>query len=62
MVIELKGHTDFISLPPVIPLDVVAEVWVVLPVIPSAADNLMNKADNAFRPLRTSTNRSKPCL
>lgn len=53
MTIELKGHTDFISLPPVIPLDVMAEVWVMLTMIPSTADNLMNKADNAFRPLRT---------
>lgn len=60
MIIELKGHMDFISLPPVISLDVLAEVWVVLAevwvvltVIPSAADNLMNKTDNAFRPLRT---------
>lgn len=44
MIIELKGHTDFISLPPVIPSDVIAEVWVVLTMIPSAADNLMNKA------------------
>lgn len=62
MIIELKGHTYFISLPPVIPLDVIAKIWVMLTVIPSAADNSMNKADNAFRPLRTQTNRSSPCL
>lgn len=53
MIIELKGHTDFISLPPLIPLDTSAKVWVVLTMIPAAADNLMNKVDNAFRPLRT---------
>lgn len=53
MIIELKGHTDFISLPLVILLDMITEVWVVLTTSPSAADNLRNKADNAFRPLRT---------
>lgn len=62
MIIELKEHTDFISLPSVIPLDVITKIWVVLTMIPSAADNSMNKADNVFRPLRTQTNRSSPCL
>lgn len=62
MIIELKGSTDSISLLPVIPLDMITKVWVMLTVIPSAASNLINKSDNALRPLRTGTNRSSPCL
>lgn len=53
MIIELKERMYSVSLPTVIPLDMIAKVWVVLTMIPSAADNLMNKAGNAFRPPRT---------
>lgn len=53
MIVELKGCTGSISLAPVIPLGMITKVWVVLSMIPSADDHLMDKAANAFRPLRT---------
>lgn len=53
MIIELKGRTSSISLPPVIMLNMITKVWVMLTMIPSAAYNLTNKVDNAFRPLNT---------